>query len=56
MLIRDRLPAYITWDRFEANQERLDGQPGPAATARARRGRGRRCWPGCSAAGGAGGG
>ena len=30
VLIRDRLPAYITWDRFEANQERLDGQPGAA--------------------------
>jgi DNA invertase Pin-like site-specific DNA recombinase len=24
VLIRDRLPAYITWDRFRANQERLD--------------------------------
>jgi DNA invertase Pin-like site-specific DNA recombinase len=24
VLIRDRLPAYITWDRFWANQERLD--------------------------------
>jgi DNA invertase Pin-like site-specific DNA recombinase len=24
VLIRDRLPAYITWDRFQANQERLD--------------------------------
>src|SRR4051812_39909245 len=24
VLIRDRLPAYITWDRFGANQERLD--------------------------------
>src|SRR5947209_4581544 len=24
VLIRDRLPAYITWDRFCANQERLD--------------------------------
>jgi DNA invertase Pin-like site-specific DNA recombinase len=23
VLIRDRLPAYITWDRFEANQARL---------------------------------
>jgi DNA invertase Pin-like site-specific DNA recombinase len=23
VLIRDRLPAYITWERFEANQERL---------------------------------
>jgi DNA invertase Pin-like site-specific DNA recombinase len=23
VLIRDRLPAYITWDRFEANQQRL---------------------------------
>jgi DNA invertase Pin-like site-specific DNA recombinase len=24
VLIRDRLPAYITWDRFQANQERLE--------------------------------
>ena len=40
VLIRDRLPAYITWDRFEANQERLDGQPGAARPARAHRGRG----------------
>jgi DNA invertase Pin-like site-specific DNA recombinase len=24
VLIRDRLPAYITWDRFGANQERLE--------------------------------
>ena len=24
VLIRDRLPAYITWDRFRANQERLE--------------------------------
>ena len=24
VLIRDRLPAYITWDRFVANQERLN--------------------------------
>ena len=24
VLIRDRLPAYITWDRFCANQDRLD--------------------------------
>ena len=23
VLIRDRIPAYITWDRFEANQKRL---------------------------------
>ena len=23
VLIRDRLPAYISWERFEANQERL---------------------------------
>jgi hypothetical protein len=23
VLIRDRLPAYITWDRFQANQDRL---------------------------------
>ena len=23
VLIRDRLPAYISWDRFQANQERL---------------------------------
>ena len=31
-------------------------QPGPARPARAHRGRGRRCWPGCCGAGGAGGG
>ena len=24
VLIRDRLPAYISWDRFQSNQERLD--------------------------------
>ena len=24
VLIRDRLPAYISWDRFQADQERLD--------------------------------
>ncbi len=24
VLIRDRLPAYISWDRFQANQDRLD--------------------------------
>jgi DNA invertase Pin-like site-specific DNA recombinase len=24
VLIRDRLPAYISWDRFQANQERLE--------------------------------
>jgi len=24
VLIRDRVPAYITWDRFRANQERLE--------------------------------
>jgi DNA invertase Pin-like site-specific DNA recombinase len=24
VLIRDRLPAYITWDRFRANQDRLE--------------------------------
>ena len=56
VLIRDRLPAYITWDRFEANQERLDGQPGPARPARGAAARARRCWPGCCGAGGAGGG
>ena len=56
MLIRDRLPAYITWERFEANQERLDGQPQPAEHARCARGTGRRCWPGWCGAGGAGGG
>ena len=34
VLIRDRLPAYISWERFESNQERLDanrarhGRPG----------------------------
>lgn len=41
VLIRDRLPAYITWDRFRANCERLDanrarhdrpGAPRPGAS------------------------
>ena len=56
VLIRDRLPAYITWDRFQANQDAPRGQPGQVRPAWARRGRGRRCWPGCCGAGGAGGG
>ena len=56
VLIRDRLPAYITWDRFRANQERLEAnrarhdRPGRTAAGA------RRCWPGCCGAGGAGGG
>jgi DNA invertase Pin-like site-specific DNA recombinase len=32
VLIRDRLPAYITWDRFEANQARLAANRNTAAT------------------------
>ena len=36
VLIRDRVPAYITWDRFRANQERLEAnrarQDRPGAT------------------------
>jgi DNA invertase Pin-like site-specific DNA recombinase/DNA-binding transcriptional MerR regulator len=28
VLIRDRLPAYITWDRFQANQDQLDANRG----------------------------
>jgi hypothetical protein len=32
VLIRDRLPAYITWDRFEANQERLRANRNSSAT------------------------
>ena len=27
VLLKDRLPAYISWDRYEANQERLPGEP-----------------------------
>ena len=34
MLIRDRLPAYITWERFEANQERLAANRNTAGDAR----------------------
>ena len=53
VLIRDRLPAYITWDRFRANQDRLE-----ANRARhdrpAHRGGAHRCCPGCCAAGAAG--
>ena len=32
MLLRDRVPAYITWDRFEANQARLAANRNTAAT------------------------
>ena len=32
MLIRDRLPAYISWDRFEANQARLTANRNRPAT------------------------
>ena len=56
MLIRDRLPAYITWERFEANQERLAANRNLPSTPGAPRQRARRCWPGWSGAGGAGGG
>ena len=49
VLIRDRLPAYITWERFQANQDRLE-----ANQARPDRpvlhGRVPRCWPGCCGA------
>ncbi len=55
MLIRDRRPAYISREWFEANQARLE-----ANRARhdrpARRDRGRRCWRGSSDADGVGGG
>jgi len=37
VLIRDRVPAYITWDRFEANQERLSANRSLPATAGAPR-------------------
>ena len=37
MLIRDRVPAYITWGRFEANQERLRANRSLPATAGAPR-------------------
>ena len=32
VLLRDRLPAYIAWDRFEANQARLTANRSTAAT------------------------
>lgn len=32
VLIRDRLPAYITWERFEANQQRLASNRNTATT------------------------
>ena len=32
VLIRDRLPAYITWERFEANQKRLASNRNTAKT------------------------
>src|SRR5688572_4920621 len=39
VLIRDRLPAYITWDRFEANQARLTAnRPLPATPGAVRNG------------------
>jgi DNA invertase Pin-like site-specific DNA recombinase len=37
VLLRDRLPAYITWERYEANEQRLFKNrtlPGSAGTAR----------------------
>ena len=34
VLIRDRLPAYITWDRFRGEPGATRGQPGPAGPAR----------------------
>ena len=37
VLIRDRIPAYITWDRFEANQERLRANRSLPTTAGAPR-------------------
>ena len=37
VLIRDRPPAYITWDRFRANQDRLTANRNTAATAGAPR-------------------
>jgi DNA invertase Pin-like site-specific DNA recombinase len=38
VLLRDRLPAYITWERYEANQQRLRANrslPGSPGSARA---------------------
>jgi DNA invertase Pin-like site-specific DNA recombinase len=37
VLIRDRVPAYITWDRFEANQSRLAANRNTATTPGAAR-------------------
>jgi hypothetical protein len=39
ILIHDKLPAYITWDRFEANQRRLrDNRPVATSVGASRRG------------------
>ena len=33
-MIRDAVPAYITWERYLANQERLASNRNPPTTAR----------------------
>ena len=38
VLLRDRFPAYITWEQFEANQERLEQNRARASARRASRG------------------
>jgi hypothetical protein len=37
VLLRDRLPAYISWERFESNQERLAANRNLPMTPRAPR-------------------
>ena len=56
VFLKDRLPAYITWERFEANQARLAANRSRPESAGARSGAGPPCWPGWCGAGDAGGG
>jgi DNA invertase Pin-like site-specific DNA recombinase len=55
VFLKDRFPAYISLERFEANQARLTANRARTDSAGAVRD-GSACWPGSSGAGGAGGG
>ncbi len=45
VLLPDHLPGYITWERYEANLQRLGQNSARAGAMRAARG-GTRSWPG----------
>ncbi len=55
VLIRDKLPAYISWDHFQANQQRWRTTE-HAMTRRAPRVRERPCWVDCCSVSGVAGG